>query len=113
MSKPVDLPDPSAEAESIQKACGRSDLIGNIFTVQGRRYVLNLRGLVYDVESEKLIKDIPIVDEVYRHFEEKKTATESIRAEAKRLSEGDPILEEMRRVRLTILGNLQPQMEAV
>jgi hypothetical protein len=75
-----------------------SRLTGNLYRVDGKVFLLNREGQVFELESESLVMDSKIVDQIIDQYEEELACAEANRQKARGLSKEDFAREEEQRI---------------
>jgi hypothetical protein len=91
----------------LERAAVRPELIGNVYRVGGRAYILNQDFLVFDAETQEAVFDPRIYDKVFDRYEEDLRIAAAIRRKAKALANGDTAIEEALRIHLAFTGMTQ------
>jgi hypothetical protein len=92
---------PSPEKPSVQ-----TELIGALYDIGGKTYILNRDDLVYDADTHEVVFDSKVCDEVFDRYEEDLQTAAAIRkeSESKASALGFPALEELIRFQLATNG---------
>jgi len=77
-----------------EKAIVREDLVGQLYSIDGKAYILTRNELVFDSDTEEPVFDPTIYNKVFDRREEDLQIEAAILRRAKHLAHGDSILEE-------------------
>lgn len=89
---------------NLEKATVQPEMIGNVYRIDGKAYVLSQDELVYDAETQEVIFDSAIYDRVFDRYEEDLRIVSAIRRKAKELAHGDSAMEEALRLHFAFTG---------
>jgi hypothetical protein len=101
-----------AAPNAAHRVLARPTLVGDLYSVKGRDYVLNEDGLVYDPETEALVFDLKIIDGVFDQLEQLQIREAAIRRQARAMAPWDPDAENSLRHYLTFNGLTEENEEA-
>lgn len=80
------------------------DLVGSLYSLNGKRYIFNIKESVFDCETGAEVADPGIRDQVIDLHRQDQALSEAIALRAKRESHGDESLEEALRLHYSIAG---------